>query len=391
MRIAVLGGLGLQGRAALYDLSRSDGVSEIVCADVATGDLGGLAGLIDKRKLRIAKLDASSSDAIGSLFGAEIDVAIDLLPQPFMANAIRGALEARIDLVTTNYVHGDAALDERASAIGVAVMPECGLDPGIDLVIYGHAVKQFDELHLLNSYCGGVPEPAACDNPLNYKISWNWDMVLRSQVRDSVFIRDGRRVEVPAKRQHDSEFVHRLDVPGVGEMEAVPNGDAAFYTDLLGVTDSIRETGRYALRWPGWCAFWAPLAALGFLSDEPVPGLDGRVTPREFLGRHLEPRLQYRAHDSDLVVMVNVFEGLSGGRRKRLTSRLVLRRDEDTGLLGMALGVGYPVSIVAQMLARGTIRRKGLLSPTLDVPYEAFVAELGRRGVAVEEDSIWLE
>ncbi len=391
MRIAVLGGLGLQGKAALYDLSRSPDVSEIICADVAPRNLGSLERLVDKRKVRIARLDASSSDAIASLFGTEIDAVIDLLPQPFMANAIRAALEARIDLVTTNYVHGDAGFHERARAIGVAVMPECGLDPGIDLAIYGHAVKQFDELHVLNSYCGGLPEQTACDNPLDYKISWNWDMVLRSQTRDSVFIRDGRRVEVPAERQHDSDFVHRIDVPDIGEMEAVPNGDGVFYTDLLGVTGSIRETGRYALRWPGWCAFWAPLTALGFLSDEPVPGLACRVTPREFMGRHLEPRLQFREQEGDLVVMVNVFEGLSGGRRKRLTSRLVLRRDAETGLLGMALGVGYPVSIVAQMFARGEIQRTGLLSPALDIPYESFVEELGRRGVAVVEESSWMD
>ena len=390
MRIAILGGLGLQGRAALFDLSRSAAVTGIVCADAAAPDLARLGSLVDRSKVQFARIDASSSDAIASLLGGEVDVAIDLLPKPFMAGAMRAALEAGIDLVTTNYVHGDADLDRRARAAGVALMPECGLDPGIDLVIYGHAVKQFDEVHVLNSYCGGVPERDACDNPLAYKISWNWDMVIASSMRDSVFVRNGRRVDVPAARQHDTDVVHRIDVPGVGEMEAIPNGDALFYADLLGVSGTIRETGRYALRWPGWCAFWAPLKALGFLSEEPVPGIAGGVTPRQFMGRHLEPRLQFRDDERDLVVMVNVFEGLSGGRRKRLTSTLTLRRDLDTGLLGMALGVGYPVSIVAQMLASGTITRKGLLSPAVDIPYEPFVAELARRGVEIIEEEVWL-
>lgn len=390
MRIAVLGGLGLQGRAALHDLSRSDAVERIVCADAAAPDVDRLGRLVDRSKIQFVRLDAASTDAIASMLGGEIDAAIDLLPKPFMAGAMCAALEAGIDLVTTNYVHGEADLDRRARAAGVAIMPECGLDPGIDLVVYGHAVKQFDEVHVLNSYCGGVPEREACDNPLDYKISWNWDMVLASSMRDSVFVRDGQRVEVQAERQHECDFVHRLDVPGVGEMEAIPNGDAVFYTDLLGLTGTIRETGRYALRWPGWCAFWAPLKSLGFLSDAPVPGLAGGVTPRQFMGRHLEPRLQFRDDERDLVVMVNVFEGLSGGRRKRLTSTLTLRRDLTTGLLAMGLGVGYPVSIVAQMLAGGRIARKGLLSPAVDVPYVPFVAELATRGVVVKEEEVWL-
>lgn len=386
MNVAVLGGLGMQGRAAVYDLARSDGVTQVICADVGPPRLGDLAEHIDRRRVTFVSLDASSSDALASLLGGEIDVAIDLLPQPLMTTAIQAAIEARVDLVTTNYLYGSADVAERARRAGIRIMPECGLDPGIDLVICGHVARQFDELHLLESYCGGVPRRDACTNPLDYKISWNWDMVLRSQVRDSVMLCEGRRVAIPADRQHHPDHVRRIEVPGVGEMEAIPNGDAVFYTDLLGVTDTIRTTGRYALRWPGWSAFWAPMKALGFLSDEAVPGLECDISPRRFLGRHLEPRLQYAPDESDIIVMVNVFEGVADGRQTRRTTVLTLQRDMATGLFAMALGVGYPVSIVARMLAAGDIQEVGLLSPALHVPYGRFMNELGRRGVTIRED-----
>ena len=55
---------------------------------------------------------------------------------------------------------------------------------------------------------GGIPEPKAMAKPLCYKVSWNFDMVLVSQNRDSVMIEDGKRVEVPAGRQHDNRFIH---------------------------------------------------------------------------------------------------------------------------------------------------------------------------------------
>ena len=34
MQVLVLGGCGIQGRAALYDLSRNPGVGQITCVDI---------------------------------------------------------------------------------------------------------------------------------------------------------------------------------------------------------------------------------------------------------------------------------------------------------------------------------------------------------------------
>lgn len=386
MKIAVLGGLGMQGKAALLDLARSDQVREIICADVSLKGWDKLAAITDVSKIKPVQLDGSSREGLVALLKQGADAVIDLLPLPFMATAFEAALEARVPLVSTNYGKPIHHLHKPAKAAGVSLMPECGLDPGIDLVICGHAVRQFDELHVLNSYCGGVPEKRACTNPLNYKISWNFDMVLRSQKRASVFIRAGEKLEVPAEQQHETDMIHTIQFPGLGEMEAVPNGDAAFYTDLLGVTSGIREAGRYALRWPGWCAFWRPLKRLGLLSDEPLKGLDCAVTPHQFMVKLLEPRLQYLDDEKDVVAMYNFFAGIKDGRPKTLKTGLVIERDLESGLYGMSLGVGFPASIVAQMIASGEIKKTGVLNPALHVPYDRFMAALAERGIVVTEE-----
>jgi lysine 6-dehydrogenase len=386
MKIVVLGAMGSQGKAALLDLARCDDVTEVISADLCTDGLNKLIPFADVSKISSVQVDASSKKSLVQVLGDKVDAAVDLLPLPLMPNAFEAAIEAGVHLVSTNYASTLAHLHEKAVKAGVAIMPECGLDPGIDLVMYGHAMKEFDEIHVINSYCGGIPEKKACTNPLNYKISWNWDMVLRSSKREAVFIKDGRRIVIPAADQHDNDMIHTIQFPGLGEVEAIPNGDAVFYTDLLGLTPTIKETGRYALRWPGWCAFWRPLKKLGFLSEEPVPGLSGRVTPHEFLVRLLEPQLQYRDDEKDLVLMVNSFRGLKGGREKSLVTTLYIERDIETGLLAMNMGVAYPASIVAQMLARGEITRKGILSPAIDVQYKPFMAELSKRGLEIKEE-----
>ena len=387
MRIAVLGGLGLQGRAALMALSRNSSVQQIVCADLTTEVPEKVRSIVDTKKTRFKKMDASSKQDLVALLKQDVDVAVEFLPVPLMPKVYEAAVEAGVGLVGTSYGQTIRYLHDRAADAGVSLMPECGLDPGIDLVLCGHALGEFDELHVLNSYCGGVPEKKACDNPLNYKISWNWDLVLRSQKRPAVLIKDGRRVEIAAQDQQDNEMIGTIHFPGLGELESIPNGDAVFYTDLLGVTRTIRETGRYALRWPGWCAFWAPLKKLGFLSDEPLDIGGCPVTPHQFVVRLTEPRLQFRDDEKDLVVMRNVFRGLKNGRRKTMITDLFVERDLGTGLLAMNLSVAYPATIVARMIGSGQITKKGVLSPVVDVPYDLFMAELARCGIMVKEEA----
>ena len=277
MKVAVLGGLGLQGRAAIADLAASAGVETIICVDTAPGGLDRLAGLVDPDRVRLVVPEGPMGGALAAVM-QDVDVAIDLMPLPLMREAVVAAIETRTPIVTTNYAKSIADLGPAAEAAGIGVMTECGLDPGIDLVLYRRAARQFDTVTAIDSYCGGIPEPKARTGPLSYKVSWNFDMVLMSQNRASVLLEDGQRVEIPAAQQHDNRFIHEIEVAGLGTLEAVPNGDAVHYAGMLdipGVAGTLRSTGRYTLRWPGWAAFWAPLKQLGFLSEDPVPGLAG--------------------------------------------------------------------------------------------------------------------
>ncbi len=65
----------------------------------------------------------------------------------------------------------------------------------------------------------------------------------------------------------DNEFIHQIEFLDLGRLEAIPNGDAVYFCGLLNIKDTIIETGRYSLRWPGWCDFWKPMKQLGFLGD----------------------------------------------------------------------------------------------------------------------------
>ncbi|MBW2655498.1 MAG: saccharopine dehydrogenase NADP-binding domain-containing protein [Deltaproteobacteria bacterium] len=390
MKILVLGGCGIQGRTALYDLASDAEISEIICADIQFDELSKIETFTDMGKITTAKIDAQNKSDLLNLY-KKVDVVIDLLPKDFKTHVNEAALEAKVPVVNTNYMYDIKTLDKKAKEAGITIMPECGLDPGIDLVICGDAQTRFDSLSMIKSYCGGFTEKKACTNPMNYKLSWIWRGVLSSTMREGRIIRDRQIIEIPSAIQHDDAFVHAIEFPNLGTLEAIPNGDAVFFTDRMGLTETIVNTGRYSLRWPGWSAFWRPLKELGFLSKDPVKGLAGTVSPMDFMDKHLGPQLAYQDDEKDLVAMINIFEGIKDNKKMRFTSSMLIERDLETGIMAMSKGVGYTAAIAARMIVRGDIKEKGVLSPLNHIPVEKFMNELKKRGIQIKEETTILE
>ena len=384
MKILVLGGCGVQGRTALYDLASDPDISEIICADIQFDELSKIENFTDMGKITTAKIDAQNKSDLLDLY-RKVDLVIDLLPKEFKSHVNEMALEAKVHVVNTNYMYKTKDMDKKAKQAGIAIMPECGLDPGIDLVIYADAKSRFESLSVINSYCGGFPEKKACTNPLNYKLSWIWRGVLNSTSRDGRIIKGGQIIEIPFTRQHDKSFVHEIEFPNLGTLEAIPNGDAVFFTDRMGLTKKIVNTGRYSLRWPGWSAFWRPLKELDFLSEDPVKGIDGKMSPMDFMEKHLGPKLVYQDDEKDLVAMINIFEGKKDNKKMRFTSCMLIERDLETGIMAMSKGVAYTACIVAKMIVKGEIKEKGVLSPINHIPVAPFMERLKKRGIVISE------
>ncbi|HYL81751.1 MAG TPA: saccharopine dehydrogenase C-terminal domain-containing protein, partial [Candidatus Acidoferrum sp.] len=292
MRILVLG-TGLQGRASLHDLARTPAVSHVIAADA---DLAGLRRYLDRLgspKIEPVALDANNLDQVAALM-RKVQAVIVLLPVAFHAPITRLAVKSGIHLVNASYVPPELhAIGPEAAARGLTILPEFGFDPGIDLVLAGRAVKELDEVHEFYSYGAGFPEAKAATGPLRYKISWTFDGVLKSYVRDAHVIREGKTVAIPGREIFAPSNVHTVDMEGYGLLEAYPNGDVVHFLDAMGVTTTVKNAGRFAMRWAGHCAFWYPLAQLGFLDQGPIQVGKVSVAPRDFVRDLLEPQLQY--------------------------------------------------------------------------------------------------
>ncbi len=379
-------GLGMQGRAALYDLARSKVVTAVLAADSSPEALSACSSsVLYGSGVRFELADVTRPDELAALMEWGPDVAVDLLPVRCHDAVCSAALEGGAHLVNASYASpAIKALSGEAERKGLTILPEFGMDPGIDLVLLGRAARSLDRVREIVTYGAGFPEPSAADNPIRYKITWSFEGVLRSYCRPARVIRDGEIVEIGARELFHDENCHDIDLPELGTLEAFPNGDAAEYVRLLGIdTSTIKRAGRYVLRWPGHRAFWRPLVELGLLDDEPLI-VDGTpVDRRRYLARLIEPRVQYRSGESDVVVVRVEVAGSKAGRSKRVVLQLIDRRDLETGITAMGRTVGFTASIGAQMIGAGEITARGVLSPLRDVPFEAFRRELERRNIWV--------
>ena len=383
MKVLILG-LGQQGRAALYHLAGSPDVGETIAADSNLERAEAYAERFGGGKARCVRLDAEDHDAVLELMSSGVDVVIDLLPVYFTEIMAKLALEAGVHLVNTCYAsEAVLKLDAEAAQKGIAILPEFGMDPGIDLVMGARAVGELDEVQELYSYGGGFPEPEAADNPIKYKISWTFDGVLKSYKRPAHILKDGQVVHIPATDIFAEQNIHTVHIDKLGELEAIPNGDALRYIDLFGLGGSLKAMGRFSLRWPGHCAFWRKLVGLRFLDDEPIMVGSVEVVPREFLYSLLEPQLQYGDDERDVAFIRIDARGLKAGRRIRIVYDLTDYRDLSTGLMAMNRTVGFTASIGAQMIVRGDIKRRGVLSPARDVDGDALLGELRKCGMCI--------
>lgn len=383
MATVVVLGIGLQGRAVVHDLVRVQDIERIVAVDADESIVGrALPPDLLERVVPVG-LDASDPVSLAALFAeTRPDAVICMLPPALGPSVARLSLEAGAHYVSTSYTGLLAGLHDLAVERGLAVLPEMGLDPGIDLVLAQLAVSRLDEVHGLDVFGGGLPAPDCADaNPLRYKVSWTLQGVLDAYVRPARVLRDGGEVAIPGTDIFHPDQVRHEEVEGVGRLEVYPNGDAVSFIETFALGPALREMGRYSLRWPGHCAFWHDLVQLGLMDGEPE--VAGGLAPRQLLARMLEPRLQFDDDEQDVVVLRVRAWGLRGAAGLEETYDVVDLRDLDTGLFAMNRTVGFTAAIAAQLLLDGTVAERGVISPARDVPPDRFMMELERRGIRV--------
>jgi saccharopine dehydrogenase-like NADP-dependent oxidoreductase len=382
----MLFGVGMQGRVALHDLVASKNVTEIIAADYDLKSLVNFVALHQMAsKVRCEFLDANNTNSIEQLMHEKPDVIIDLLPIQFVDKIAELAIKNRIHLVNTNYTSPKMrTLAKKAISNKITVLPEFGLDPGIDLILLGKCIRAFDQIHSIRSYGAGLPAPEWADNPIKYRVTWTFEGVLWSYHRPACLLQEGQVVEIDRKDIFREENIHKMEIDDLGTLEAFPSGDATIYLDKLGSkAANLNEMGRYTLRYPGHCAFWRKIVDLHLLDDEPVILDSMKIDRRRFLAAAIGPHIQLKENERDIALVRVEVTGLQDKEKKKLILQVLDKRDLSTGFTAMNRTVGFTVSLGAQLIGERKLQKSGILSPVEDIPFKIFEEELSNRGIRI--------
>ncbi|KAI4335142.1 hypothetical protein L6164_013815 [Bauhinia variegata] len=250
-------------------------------------------GIPDAIAVQLDVMDRASL----SKYISQVDVVISLLPPSCHIIVANACIELKKHLVTASYVDNTMSLlDDKAKGAGITILGEMGLDPGIDHMM---AMKMIDEAHKRNgrvksftSYCGGIPSPAAANNPLAYKFSWNPAGAIRAGRNPATYRSCGETIHIDGDNLYGSATRLRIpDFPAFA-LECLPNRNSLVYGDLYGIDSEASTIFRGTLRYEGFSEIMGTLSRIGFFNSEAHPLVeDGRrITFRKFLFELLKIR-----------------------------------------------------------------------------------------------------
>ncbi|MEU9962466.1 saccharopine dehydrogenase family protein [Streptomyces sp. NPDC050982] len=308
------------------------------------------------------------------------DVVVSMLPAPEHAGLLAACVSREAHFACSSYV-SEAVLDQvpAATAAGVVVLTESGLDPGIDhLFAHSLIARAREEIDAdttaevsLTSYCGGIP---AVPNDFKYRFSWAPAGVLNALRSPARYIEAG--AETTAPRPWEVTRPHVVD----GEpFEVYPNRDSLPFVDQYGLPPAWKPQTfiRGTLRLDGWLDAWQPVF------EELRHGDDRRIAA---LAQELAARYPTTDADRDRVVLAVSLDVRAGSDRtdgtgRTWSGRYLLDLEGDAEESAMA-------RCVSRTLALGVRRILGAdLPPGLNRAAETaersedWLAELARDGV----------
>jgi lysine 6-dehydrogenase len=244
-------------------------------------------------------------------------------------------------------------------------------------ILAAEGIRRLERAERVKIYVGGLPQQP--EPPLNYQIVYSLEGALDYYTTPSWVLRGGKPVQVDALSE-----VEPVDFPApVGQLEAFHTG-GGISTLPFAYQGKIDVMEYKTLRYPGHVSIMRSIRDLGLLDSKPVEVKGQPVIPRDLFIAAVSPRL-HKPNGKDLVVLQVEVAGRKAGKPDAVTFRLIDYYDGQHGISAMMRTTGYSLSITGQMQADGRVTLKGVHTPDEAVPFQAYVSELARRGVRIEE------
>jgi lysine 6-dehydrogenase len=374
MRVLVLGGAGAVCSETTRDLARTSDFEEIIVADYNLDAAKALVNELNDPRLEPMFFEADDYEAMLKLFPG-VDVVVNGLPWKYDLVVTKACVEAGVNGLDVSSVEEQWDLDGTAKEKDIIFIPGVGATPGITNVMARHASDQMDEIDEIQINFAAFRCPAPAPGLL---ITFLYEFHPRTEER--VYFEDGEFVRVGP-----FEGLKTVNFPGpIGEQEVcyIPHEETWTMPGRLGAR-AVSVHGcfpAHAMR------LAKALFESGLYSEEPITVKGVETTAFEMIHEIL---LQLpETKETPLWaygLLVDVFGKKDGQDLKIRHWNQHPPMEEWGGKAAYYKNIAIPLSIGAQMIARGDIEARGVLPPESVIDPEIFFAELEKRGITIHQ------
>lgn len=368
------------GRAVAFDLLRDKENTEIRLADIDKSRAKEAANWLNDDRIKPMNVDVNDKEQVLEAMKG-VNSIIACISYNYNYDLTKAAITSGAnfcDLGGNNtVVQKQFTLAKEAEKAGVTIIPDCGLAPGVASIFAAAGVEQFDEVEEIHSRVGGLPQDPK--PPLNYSLIFSVQGLTNEYIEVAEVIRNGELTKVESL----TEIEEIVFPEPFGALEAfqTSGGTSTMTKTFLG---KVKELDYKTIRYKGHCNCMKTMLDLGFDSYEEVDYKGCKVKPREFLELMLVKELTHEDNKDVTLVRVEVI-GIKDGKKQKLTYQIIDYFDEENNVSSMMRMTAYPASIIAQMMAKGEITAKGVVTQEFNVPSQRMLQELRVRKIVINE------
>jgi lysine 6-dehydrogenase len=357
-------GAGIVGRAAVWDLVRRGHHVTVADQDrVATAAAAHFGA-------EAIEVDVTDRAAVEEALAGH-DVVVSAVPYRFGVDLAEAAIATGTHYLdfggNPTVVKAQLALDETARRAGVAVVPDCGLAPGLADALAEDfiAAAEPGPIDTVQMRVGALP--ARPTGALGYQLAFSPAGLVNEYAEPCEVIEDGVATTVQPLSRFES-----VEWEGWGPLEAfsTAGGTSSMCADHAGRVDRLEYK---TLRYPGHGQIFRALLELGMFSERPrrIDGVE--IAPRQVLVEALARNLPARQPD---VVLLRVWIEQAG----RIEGLEIVDRD-DGRFSALARTTAFPATALADLVARGTIDLTGAVTMHRAVPGRVLLEQMEGVGV----------
>ncbi|MEM1540138.1 MAG: saccharopine dehydrogenase C-terminal domain-containing protein [Candidatus Bathyarchaeia archaeon] len=376
MRILVLGGVGAIGSETTKDLvNTSDDFSEIVIGDIAVEKAREFISKLGDERLSAIKVDAGNIDEVTSVIKG-FDIVACALPFRYDLNVTKACIKAGVNGIDLSAEEDQFVLDDAAKKAGITYVAGCGATPGVTNLMAKYGISKLDRADEVEIAFAAFRCTAIAPGLL-YTTFWEFDPA----VKERVYYQNGKFIRVkPFSGAKTVEFHGQI---GRQEVVYIPHPETRTLPKVFPKLKKVAVRGCFP---PATMELAKMMVKYNFYRRRPINVNGLKVKPIDFMFNFLLQSSEAKKNPVwayGLVVEVN-------GEKNGKPAKVTLKNshppmDKWGGKSAYSKNVGIPLSIGAQMIAKGKVDSKGVLPPEACMDPTEFFKELSKRGILIHE------